>query len=604
MAVAQEGLAKVTQDDFSGGAFQGRARPLIPPTGLYAASNALFDEDAACYKRGGSEYVAAAAVGTSLRMIWDGVLSVGARTLVGNTEDYAVLNAGDTAFVNIGGPGMLEPQRATVFDGMLILDDGSVYGGSRNPTNLGGSTVTVTQGSKTVTATGTPGFLTALDAGMLFRVNSPATGRFYVVESVDSNTQVTLKDAYMEATAAGLVYSFTTYGNVSDNATGYVQATGGYAAIFNRLLAAAGRTVYFSGGRQADGSVLHSFAVDTDQHEFSGTVLGIVPLRDLVFVFTTDGVFVISGMADDLLDPDGVNFQQQVEPVNSDLILWGRPGIATYQNQMLIPGVDGLWAMGPATSPGLLSKSIQQRWRDHVHAGYKPGLATVFRNHYQLPVLNATNEVVDYLVCRLDRPQSSPIGTIFPWSWWTGQAANTPALTTRISGSSARAPKLLAADRATGRVLDLTSTFEPDDSNAVEADASTIEWRVILRDYATGDGNLNHVRRLRIRYELITVVDGPETSIQGFVGTGEDTGVGARYGEAVYDTDTYGDPTAAEFTQLEGGAPPDPGGTHPHTWHFNKRARHVRALLSSTVPSSRCILRSAEWYIRPSGNDR
>jgi hypothetical protein len=595
--VAATGLRKLRQDDFSAGAFQGTARHLIPSTGLYGAQNALFDEDAACYKRGGSEYLVAPAVGSSLRMIWDGVLAAGPRTLVANTADYAVLNVGDTAFINIGGPGMAEPARATVFDGLLIFDDGTVYGGSLRTSGSAGTPATATQGSAVVVGTGS-NWATTVDPGMLLQMGNPAAGRYYPVQSVDSNTQVTLTVPYQGATVTDQ-YNFTAIGSANALITGY----SGFASIFNRLLAFAGRKVKFTGGRQANGDVLHSFGAD-DEHEFSGTVLGAVPIRDLVFVFTTDGVFAIQGMAFDLLDPEGVNFQQTVEPVNADLILWGKPGIASYQNEMLIPGVDGLWSMGSASAPVLLSKSIQARWRNHVHAGNKPGLAAVYRNHYHLPVLNAANEVVDHLVCRLDRPQDSPIGRIFPWSWWTGSGANTPALTTRISGTSSRSPKLLAADRATGRVLDLTSTFDPSDMNASEADGSNITWEVELRDYATGDGNLNHARRLRIRYELATPSSATATpTITALLSTGATLPGVATWDDVTWDDFVWADVNEGEYEPLDGTAPPDQG-RNPHTWHFKKRARYVRAILSSSQPAQRLILRSVEWYVRPAGNDR
>lgn len=594
-----DGLRRLPQADFSAGAFQGTARHLIPSTGLYGAENALFDEDAAVYKRGGAEYLTPAAVGTSMRMVWDGVLAVGPRTVAANTADYLVVNAAETAFVNISGAGMTAPLRATVFDGMLIMDDGFMYGGSYRTVGLGGAgAMAVTNGSVVVTVAS--GGLTAnVDAGMLLVVNS--LPHVYVVKTVDSDTQATLTAPYQGATDALAGFAFDPRKALSPTLIATADFSA-FATIFNRLLVARGRRVGFTGGRGATGDVSHVFAVN-DEHEFSGTVLGIHPIRDLVFVFTTDGVFVISGMALDLLDPDGVNFQQQVEPVNADLILWGKEGLSTYQNEMLVPGVDGLWAMGAASAPTLLSRSIKARWREHVAAGNKPGLAAVIRNHYHLPVLNAANEVVDRLVCRLDRPQDSGIGTVFPWSWWTGQAANTPALATRISGAASRQPKLLGADRATGRLLDLTGTFDPSDTNGTDADNSNFQWSVILRDYATGDGNLNHVRRLKIRYELVTVTGGPATSIVGFVGDGEIAEPQASYDNVTYDNATYADPIAAEFTQLQGAAPPD-GGAHPKTWHFQTRARYVRARLVSTVASSKLILRSAQWYVRPSGNDR
>jgi hypothetical protein len=413
---------------------------------------------------------------------------------------------------------------------------------------------------------------------------------------------VTLTAPYQGPTATGQTFGFEPRGTAANPP---YKVGAGYASIFNRLLVMDGTKLRFSGGRQANGDVLHTFDPD-DAHDFSGLLLGVQPIRDLVFVFTTDGVFVVQGMASDLLDPDGVNFQQTVEPVNSDLILWGKEGLSTYQNQMLVPGVDGLWAMGAASAPTLLSRSIQARWRDHVHAGHKPGLAMIYRNHYFLPVLDSANLPVDEMVCRLDRPQDSHIGTVFPWSWWSGQAANTPALATRISGTASRSPKLLAADYATGRLLDLSTAFDPDDDNAQDADATDIEWRVELRDYATGSGNLNHVRRLRIRYELVTA-DGAllPTEIVGYISAGIDPTGTPTWDDVLWDEFEWADELEGEWLALTepGNAPPDDG-RGPHAWHFQKRCRYIRALLVSTRPARTLILRSVEWYIRPAGDDR
>jgi hypothetical protein len=72
-----------------------------------------------------------------------------------------------------------------------------------------------------------------------------------------------------------------------------------------------------------------------------------------------------------------------------------------------------------------------------VKAGYQPGLATVHRGHYFLPIVNGSTWV-DTLVCRLDLERS-------PWTRWAGHAAGT-AYAVRV-GATTRSPKLFGARR-------------------------------------------------------------------------------------------------------------------------------------------------------------
>jgi hypothetical protein len=70
-------------------------------------------------------------------------------------------------------------------------------------------TVSVSTGSTTVTGLGTL-FSTNVVAGMYFRVDAIGQGdssKWYKIESVDGNTQVTLESAYEDAIEAGVEYT-------------------------------------------------------------------------------------------------------------------------------------------------------------------------------------------------------------------------------------------------------------------------------------------------------------------------------------------------------------------------------------------------------------
>ena len=75
-------------------------------------------------------------------------------------------------------------------------------------------TVTVTNGSPTVTGTNTL-WLANVTAGDSFTIAS--TGVMYDVASVDSDTQVTLSVAYAGTTASGAVYAIGTGFTVPDS---------------------------------------------------------------------------------------------------------------------------------------------------------------------------------------------------------------------------------------------------------------------------------------------------------------------------------------------------------------------------------------------------
>src|SRR6185312_3430353 len=92
----------------------------------------------------------------------------------------------------------------------------------------------------------------------------------------------------------------------------------------------------------------------------------------------------------------------------------------------------------------------------YVQNGYVPGLASVFANHYVLPILNAsTYATIDTLVCRLDRPVSAHKGgTFFPWTFMDGAGANITSTT--VLNQSSGAPSLLAGSGQASRILQLS----------------------------------------------------------------------------------------------------------------------------------------------------
>jgi len=621
------GLVQSRQSDFAAGMFQSVAAHLIPPQGFYMATNAMLDDDGSVYQRGGDRYLTNADAGSALRFCWNGVLPVGERTLIGGPDGlYAVV--GETP-VKIAATAINEPVRATVVAGVLYIDGGIMWAGAQGPVSYTAGSVTVTEGSPVVAGVDTQ-WLANVAPGALFTVGG---GHPYVVKSVDSATTLTLAAPYAEVTAAGVAYALRA--TLEAGAANTPPASAIYDGIFDRLLAADGDRLRFSHARNQDTFIAETWLFDDDDnHQLPGQILGMAALRDSEIVFTTAGVHVVRGLQFDMLDPTGTNFQQRVEPVDRDLILWGRAGIAQWQNLLVAPCADEIYLVGDVQAPTPVARSIRDRYQRHVHAGFKPGLATVYRNHYFLPILTEDNRAVDMLVCRLDRVIATPIGDCRPWSRWSGHAADVGALCSRVGGlEHPRDPELMAAGLTDPRLLGLRQCFAPNQAPAVDADNSDFHWMLESRDFATGDENLNHVRRLRIRYELesispylygtLTEEDGtyselaqkwagqtyadmagdksrPAPSILAYVSIGppEDEIV-ATWNDSRWNEFLWSESECGQFELLAGAAPPDCG-RDPHTWHFAKRARFIRTRLVCNTRAQNLRLRMLEWSIRQS----
>lgn len=591
-----DGLVKIAQENFSAGSFRSVARHLVPRSGVYTILNGLLDEDGSIYRRGGSEYLSNGGLGSAgLRFIWDGQLSPGARTLVASATKFGVLDVDDATIIDIGGPGLAGPVRGFVIRDLLFLEDGSIYGGSRKTASYSTGTVTTTNASATVTGSGTSWSANA-DAGMLFRISGE---RVYVVKSVDSNTQITLTEPYEGTTAGGKAYTL----KAIETASAPYKSGAALGTIFNRLLVANGNRLDFSQGINTTTKNMQPH-VFVDNHQLSGGVqiLGIQDLRDTVLLFTTAGLYTITGMAFDLIDFTG-NVQQRLELANKDLILWGKEGIATFGNQLVVPCTDGVHQLGVAQGPELLSRSIALLYQSYVRAGYKPGLASAYKGHYSLPILDASNAVVDTLVCRLDRPIKTEIGTVYPWSFMSGHGGNVTAFATRVGGSSgSRSPQLLGASRATGsRILKLGGWWEPAAARKNDADGTTHEWQLEGRDDATGPGNENTVRKLKVWYELIDA-GSDDPKINALYSKGAELPGIPHYDEVNYDEAVYWDDNV-EFLQADGQAPEDTG-RNPFTWLLTASTRFIRWRLTLSGPCASLRLRSVEWSVRPSGKVR
>lgn len=167
------------QDDFSAGMVRDVAPHLIPPNGAYDIRDGLLDEDGSVYQRGGTTEYSDAALDDGLRFVWDGHVAAGHRTLIASPDNFGIIDSGSP--VSLGGDGLTYPVASAAIEGMLFIGGGYIYAGSKKAAPYSTGTVSVTNGSKTVTGSGTT-WNTLVNAGMLFQIGNE---RVYVVESVE-----------------------------------------------------------------------------------------------------------------------------------------------------------------------------------------------------------------------------------------------------------------------------------------------------------------------------------------------------------------------------------------------------------------------------------
>jgi hypothetical protein len=494
------------QRDFSAGMFRGVREDLIPPNGVYDATNGLLDNTGLIYKRGGSTYRSSAAFGSWIPFIWDGFLTGGVqRTLIANTADFGLLNA-DGTVTNLAGAGLPAPARGTVLNGILYIGGGVTYDG----------------------------------------------------------------------TTLGTASSVASY----------------YGVAGNRLFAGQGDTIRFSDITAAGAATTTFNANDYHQVPEGVQVRGLHGLRNAIAVFTTGGVWIISNVGFDLVDASG-NVQHRIDQYSRDVIIWQDTGLAAWEGGLVVPALDGVWLMRYGVSSDAvapferISDPIQQLYRDYVSLGYAPGLATVYRGHYILPIFNGQAHI-DTLVCRLDAPGR-------PWTRLSGFGAKIAAYTVRLN-PTLRKPELIGGSSDVGRVLTL-QYFEPSNNAAYDADGSVPPWSTQLRSLPTGDLNPNTITKVRLAYQLVDPGTVNPTITLTQLSSSQVRG-GTEWGMFDWGTADWGE---ASIAALSGAAPEDAGGLKPYTWHVARKERYGRFKFDCTAAVGYLTLRYVEMFVRSDG---
>lgn len=565
-------LEQLAQTAFEAGMMR-LAPHLLPPNAAWSMENLLLDVDGSAYKRSGVTAITDAPFDDGLRFLWDGDLAAGHRTVFASGSGMGTIDVDGESPIDFGTGGIGAPVRPAVIEGLLFAGQWC-YGGSRLVVPYSAGTLAVVEGDTTVTGTGT-NWDPNIDPGMVLNIGD----RLVAVKNVVDDDTLELAVPWPGATGGTLAYTAAPVQAIP----AVYHPNGIYAAIAGRLLSADGTDVFMSKGGDS---------TTWDVTEFHRIPAGDTPVAmegigDIGYVFATGGVWGITNLPFDLTDDLG-NSQQALERVSGDVIVQSAAGVTFWDNQIVVPALDGVWLFGKGSSE-LLTRSIGPLWDEYVRAGYSVGLAAVFHGHLHMPILDVGQHVQTVLVCRLDRPvRIRGLGVVYPWTTLAGAGANVTCFAARVE----QPPALLAAERdADCRVLRM-GDFDPD-GLAEDHDGAIVDWELLSRDFATGPLNENFVKWLRLRYELL----GDEAFITAATGTDARPPTDVIWGAFLWGASPW---TEGEIDSLVGQAPVS-NGDLPYTWKVDQEARYVRARLRNVGGSTRCVLRSLEWFVRPSG---
>lgn len=387
----------------------------------------------------------------------------------------------------------------------------------------------------------------------------------------------------------GVTYDGTTAGTAA-------KVTTLYAVAGNRLVAAEGRTIYFSKVNTPGTFEAAEFLEVPEGVE----ILGLVGMREQVAVFTTGGLYVISGIALNITDGSG-NVQWRMDRY-SGTILWGNgAAVAEWEGNLVVPGTSAIWLVRRGTSSEAIrsftriSQPIVDLYNEYVRAGYQPGQATVYGSHYVLPIIGG-GRVIDVLVGRLDMPKRD--GSV-PWTHLAGYAA-TGVVATRVTAGVSREPVLMGGTYGEdSRVLNL-NYFVPGEGVTTDADGSVPQWAFETRSIPTGNLVPNLVTRLRARYQMSAAAGKPVLD----AALASDT---APAGAAIWDRFTWGGatpwatPGLGSYELISGQAPESLDGNKPYSWYPRKKRRFIRIRFTCGQATSQLSLKALELFVRLAG---
>lgn len=471
-------LRSVAQDDFSAGIWQGERGPA---NAVYDATNMLIDDDGFLVTRGATTRQGAALTAGTLVGHTVGYTAAGFRTLSWDNLSVLREHGSGTAYSVYTAKQIQHYGRAATVGGFMALPTTTwnspavVYAGSRKAAGYTTGTVAVTNGSTTVTGTGTS-WLANADAGMLFQASD-----YGVVRSVSSDTSLTLMKPYTGPTTSGIPYSLNPTREIGPGSTFPSEASTPVVGVaVRRLLIASQDRMYYSAPDDP-----FDIGGLTNYHELPGghATVAVQGVGNAAYWFTTGGTFLVDNLDLDPLDDFG-NVQHTVRQVD-DVPVYskGEPGVVGWNDGVIVPGRSDILWVTRGQAPVAINTGWRQTWQDYVAAGWRIGNAAIYNNHLFLPLMSTTTSSPDVWVCRLDRG--------FAWTRWGNGGSRTP----RALAASDTA--LTAAD--TQYAVSATAVINDAGSNTLSDTGSAFTATVTSREFKGHQYHSSFWKRLRVR---------------------------------------------------------------------------------------------------------
>lgn len=602
------GLRIIGQDDFAAGVIRGVAPDVMPGVGLANAINGLYNDDGDVYRRGTYAPFAApsGASAAPVTLLWSGYLSGAPKLLYADTTGVGTLTSlgMSGAYVTLSATPLPTVQRPAVVANQIYLPNGVVWGGAVSKANYAVGTAALTAGSDVAIGTGTA-WSANVEVGQFLTIG----GAYYRVITVTDDTHLTLDHAAPANVA--------TTGYTISRTAAWVRPPSLAAGATLRVCSIAGRLVVAANNRVAFSVADAPWAfVADDFHELPGgvQVMGLASIRDTLLAFSNFGLWSVSNMSYDLTDAQG-NIQQILSLLTPEVSLWQEGGLCEWNGRIIAPCIDKIFIVDALNPPVPVTTSIAPDYQGFIAGHALLGGCKVFNNHLFVPILDFVLAPVALYVCRLDRSVKGR-QTYFPWSTITGLAKLITHLDIALIGPT---PMLLGA-QGNHKLSDFSPIFTPGVNNRLDGGSSAYEFDVESRDFPTGNGQPNHVRKLRLRYSL----EGPAQIRAGYsYGSVAQTYEHAHHGSyadvlALYPSydalfrggEAPGLPPSSDDPErfwyaLDEQTPPDPG-IDPVTWQLPRarRVRYIRFRFRTTDAPARLVLHHLDFHVRSAAHER
>jgi hypothetical protein len=169
---------------------------------------------------------------------------------------------------------------------------------------------------------------------------------------------------------------------------------GAVRSCVGRLLSLEGNKLYVSDGPDpaTGASRAHSFPT-TNIIEFPLDAQGVAiqTIRNQTFVFTTAGLYRVTGLEYEITDADG-NPQWTIELLSRETRAMSNASIVTWHQALIVPCLDAIYIVDGVNPPQPISNGVD--WQTVVNSGRALGQAAVFRGYYLLPVETAAGSLV------------------------------------------------------------------------------------------------------------------------------------------------------------------------------------------------------------------